>query len=86
MPFIIRYPKHIKANQRNDAIIENIDFAPTLLDFAYEESPNEMHGKSFKSILLNNKTPKNWKDKAYYHYSLHMTHHHVPAHIGLRTK
>ncbi len=34
MPFLIRYPKAIKAGTRSDAIIENVDFAPTMLDFA----------------------------------------------------
>ena len=32
MPFIVRYPKTIKAGSSSDAIVENVDFAPTLLD------------------------------------------------------
>jgi len=34
MPFLVRYPRAIKPATRSDAIIENIDFAPMLLDFA----------------------------------------------------
>ena len=86
MPFIIRYPKTIKAGTRSDAITENVDFAPTILDFAGAEIPNQMQGKSFKHILETGKEPKDWKQEAYYHYQLHMAHHLNPAHIGIRTK
>ena len=34
MPFLIRYPDLINTGQTFDTIIENVDFAPTLLDFA----------------------------------------------------
>lgn len=86
MPFIIRYPKTIKAGTRSDAITENVDFAPTILDFAGVETPSQMQGKSFKHILETGKEPKDWKQGAYYHYQLHMAHHLNPAHIGIRTK
>ena len=86
MPFIIRYPKTIKAATRSDAITENVDFAPTILDFAGIEAPKQMQGKSFKSILETGLEPTNWKKSAYYHYQLHLEHHLNPAHIGIRTK
>ena len=34
MPFIIRYPKAIKARSTSNAICMNVDFAPTFLDYA----------------------------------------------------
>ena len=34
MPLIVSYPQRIPANTRSDAIIENIDFPATMLDFA----------------------------------------------------
>lgn len=34
MPLIIRYPKAIKAGSTSSAIAMNVDFAPTILDFA----------------------------------------------------
>ena len=86
MPFIIRYPKTISQGLVNNAIIENIDFAPTLIDLGGGTIPDLMQGKSFKSILNTGKTPKDWKKAAYYHYPLHMAHHYNPAHIGLRTE
>jgi len=65
---------------------ENVDFAPTILDFANAQIPKVMQGSSFKSILEYGKEPENWKTAAYYHYYLQLEHHLVPAHIGIRTK
>lgn len=86
MPFLIRYPKAIKSAQNFDTIIENVDFAPTLLDFAGATIPKSVQGKSFKSILESGKEPKSWKKAAYYRYWMHMAHHDNPAHVGMRTK
>ncbi|MBK1875785.1 sulfatase family protein [Pelagicoccus mobilis] len=85
MPFIIRYPKTIKPG-RSDAIVENIDYAPTMLDFAGVKTPEYMHGKSFKRMLETGKEPKKWKKTAYYHYWMHMASHDNPANIAIRTK
>ncbi len=86
MPLLIRYPKTIKPGQRFDTIIENVDFAPTLLDFAGAPIPKTVQGKSFKSILESGIEPDTWKKAAYYRYWMHMAHHDNPAHIGMRTK
>lgn len=86
MPFIVRYPKTIKAGTRTDAIVENVDFGPTMLDFAGAATPQYMHGRSFKSILETRREPRDWKQAAYYHYWMHMAHHDNPAHIAIRTK
>lgn len=85
MPFIVRYPKTIKPG-RIDAIVENIDYAPTILDFAGVKTPGYMHGRSFKSILETGIEPKGWKQNAYYHYWMHMISHDNPGNIAIRTK
>jgi N-acetylglucosamine-6-sulfatase len=51
MPFIVRYPKTIKAGTRSDAIVENVDYPALMLDFAGISAPESMQGLSFKSIL-----------------------------------
>jgi len=86
MPFIVRWPKGIKAGTRTDAIIENVDFAPTMLDFAGVATPEYMQGRSFKSICETGTEPKGWKQAAYYRYWMHMAHHDNPGHVGIRTK
>lgn len=86
MPFIIRYPRAIKPGARTDAIVENVDFAPTLLDFAHVTVPALMQGRSFKSICETGREPADWKQAAYYRYWMHLAHHDNPGHLGLRTK
>jgi len=87
MPFIIRYPKTIKAGQRVDTIVENVDYAPTLLDFAgADQTPEYMQGGSFKELCETGAEPEGWKQEAYYRYWMHMAHHDNPGHMGIRTK
>lgn len=86
MPFIIRYPKAIKAGTRTDAIVENVDYAPTLLGFAGVETPDYMQGRSFQAICETGEEPDDWKQEAYYRYWMHMAHHDNPGHVGIRTK
>jgi N-acetylglucosamine-6-sulfatase len=86
MPLLIRYPKTIKAGQRVDSIVGNVDFAPTMLDFAGIKTPGYMQGRSFKSICETGREPANWPNEAYYRYWMHMAHHDNPGHVGIRTK
>jgi len=85
MPFLVRYPKMIKAGSRSDEIINNTYFAPTILDLAGVEAPDYMHGRSFVPVLRG-KTPGDWPKSTYYRYWMHMAHHDNPAHFGVRTK
>ena len=50
-PMMIRYPKKIPANQKIDAFTLNLDLAPTFLDYAGINIPQEMQGKSMKALL-----------------------------------
>ena len=86
MPFLIRYPKTIQAGSRSDAIVENVDYGPTMLDFAGIKTPPSMQGRSFRSICETGREPDGWKQEAYYRYWMHMAHHDNPAHVGIRTK
>ncbi len=86
MPFIIRYPKIIKAGARSDAIVENVDYPALMLDFANIPIPSTMQGLSFKSICETGREPKGWKKAAYYRYWMHMAHHDNPAVMAIRTK
>lgn len=87
MPFIVHYPKAFPKGIRNNSIINNTDFAPTLIDLAGGKTPSYMQGKSFKKILEKNKEPKNWKQSTYYRYWMHMGSKHAnPAHFGIRNK
>ncbi len=86
MPFIVRYPKTIKAGTRSDAIVENVDYPALMLDFASIPAPGSMQGRSFKSICETGREPKGWKQAAYYRYWMHMAHHDNPGVLAIRTK
>lgn len=87
MPLLVRYPKTIQAGTRVDALINNTDFAPTIIEMAGGEVPDYMQGNSFKSILENGTEPDGWRQSTYYRYWMHMAHRHAnPAHFGIRTK
>ncbi len=85
MPMLVRHPATIEAGSRSDAIINNTDFAPTILDLAGAKAPDYMHGRSFAPILRG-KTPADWRKATYYRYWMHLAHHANPAHFGARTK
>lgn len=84
MPLIVRYPGVVKAGSQSDAIINNTDFAPTLLDIAQGGPVGNMQGRSFAAILRGAE-PRDWRTATYYRYWMHLMHHDVPAHYGIRT-
>jgi len=85
MPFIVRHPGKVNAPKINDDIINNTDFAPTMLAMAGVDTPEYMHGRSFAGAL-DNKPLENWRQATYYRYWMHRAHHDVPAHFGVRSK
>ncbi len=43
-PLLVRYPAEIPAGTSSDALVQNLDFAPTLLDYAGVTVPKDMQG------------------------------------------
>jgi len=87
MPFLVRYPKLVKAGGRNNWLINNTDFAPTMLELAGAKAPSYMQGRSFAGTLRGETKPAHWRKATYYRYWMHMAHaHNNPAHFGIRTE
>ena len=84
MPFMISYPKLIKPKSKNNNLLLNIDFAPTLLELAGVETPEAMQGTSFVSQLTSNSD--HVREAVYYHYYEYPKWHMVQPHYGIRTK
>ena len=87
MPFLARLPGTIKAGTVDTKhLCSNLDFAQTFLDFAgignAKQLP-EMQGSSLRGIL-SGESPRDWRDAVYYRYWMHMAHHHIPSHYGVR--
>ncbi|WP_299555202.1 sulfatase [Seonamhaeicola sp.] len=85
MPLIIRHPYAVKKGVNSNILINNTDFAPTLIDMAGGTVPNYMHGRSIVPVL-NSKEPDDWRKSTYYRYWMHLEHHDIPAHMAIRSK
>lgn len=85
MPFLIRYPKEVKEKTIVNELVSNVDFAPTLLDYASISPASGMQGKSFRPLAKKSGLTE-WPNQIYYRYWMHMAHHDNPAHYGMRTK
>jgi arylsulfatase A-like enzyme len=83
-PLLIRYPPMIEAGSANADLVQNIDFAPTLLELAGLEVPEDMQGLSLLPIL--NEEETEWRDELYYHYYEYPGIHAVKRHYGIRTE
>jgi len=83
MPFLVRWPGHVKAGTRSEELIQNIDYAPTFLEVAGLDVPAEVQGTSLVPVLEQPSTAK-WRDSVYYHYYEHGGEHQVPRHEGVR--
>jgi arylsulfatase A-like enzyme len=84
MPLLMRYPRRIPSGSVNRNMVLNLDFAPTFLDLAGLEKPANMQGRSF-APMLGGRAPRDWRKAMYYRYWMHLAHHGVPAHYGVRT-
>ncbi len=82
-PLLIRYPKEIKAGTKINSMVQNLDFAPTFLDYAGAKIPADMQGQSFRKLIAG-KTAK-WRDAVYYTYYEYPSIHMVKRHYGIRT-
>lgn len=86
-PLLVRYPKAVKAGTTTEALAMNIDFAPTLLEFAGVEVPEDIQGRSLVPVLTSRKgkVPEDWREAVYYHYYEYPSWHSVKRHYGIRT-
>ena len=84
MPFIARLPGAIPVGSTGGAMVLNVDFAPTFLDYAGVAVPDDVQGKSARRVL-EGKPPKNWRTSMYYQYYEYPAVHMVRRHYGVRT-
>lgn len=88
MPLLVRYPATVAPGSVSDAIISNVDLAPTWLDYAGLRMPTFMQGVSFRGILNNGgQEPPDWQSVAYHRYWMNNDWmHHALAHYGVRDR
>ena len=84
-PLMIRWPNEIKPGITNDEMVQNLDFAQTLLEAAQIAAPGDMQGESLMPLLTNNNNQWN-RESVYYHYYEYPAVHMVKRHYGIVTK
>ncbi|WP_339711048.1 sulfatase [Cyclobacterium amurskyense] len=82
-PLLVRYPKEIKPGTKIDKLVQNLDFAPTFLDYAGVATPKEMQGESFRKLVSGESGE--WRDAVYYTYYEYPSVHMVKRHYGVAT-
>ncbi|MGB2129228.1 MAG: sulfatase family protein [Flavicella sp.] len=83
-PFLMRYPASLKRGTVVNKMIQNLDYLPTLLEYAGGEIPESAQGISFRKLLDNPNTP--WRKSIYYTYYEYPGGHDVKRHYGIRTE
>lgn len=83
-PLLISWPGKVHRSTVNNVMVQNIDFAPTILDIADVKIPSWMQGRSLEPMLRGNKKDLSRK-YLYYHYYEYSKDHTVIPHIALRS-
>lgn len=82
-PLLVRWPGHIAPGSVNNSLVQNIDYAPSILAAAGVKVPAEMQGLSLVP-LLTGKVKKLNRDQLYYHFYEYKADHTVLQHVGVR--
>lgn len=82
-PILMKYPKEIKAGTVINELVQNIDFAPTFLDYADMGIDENIQGESLRKLVKGEASE--WRDAIYYTYYEFPGEHHVKRHHGVRT-
>ena len=82
-PILMRYPKEIKPGTIVNQLVQNLDFAPTFLDYAGAKTPVDMQGLSFRNLVKGEKGQ--WRDAIFYEFFEYPAVHMVKRHYGIRT-
>jgi arylsulfatase A-like enzyme len=83
-PLLMRFPKEIKPGTKIGKLVQNLDFAPTFLDYAEVEIPEDMQGESFRELVSGE--TNEWRDAIYYTYYEYPSVHMVKRHYGVATE
>ncbi|MCH2207940.1 MAG: sulfatase [Lentisphaerales bacterium] len=84
-PLLIKWPGITKPGATCSKLVQNLDYAQTMLEMAGVSAPSDMQGKSLVP-LLKEENPA-WRESLYYHYyEGEHSWHKVAAHYGIRTE
>ena len=82
VPLLMQWKGRISAGTSTAGLVQNIDYAPTILDAAGVEPGSAMHGVSLLPLV--GPAPPDWNRDLYYHFYENPGSHGVPRHYGVR--
>lgn len=82
IPMIIFYPGKIADGTTITELVTNLDFAPTILEYAGLEKTPLMQGQSMTPLLSGE--PVKWREAVFYEYFVDLVHS-IPATLAVRT-
>ncbi len=85
IPLLVRWPGIVAPGSNSAELVQNLDFAQTMLAAAGVAAAARMQGQSLLPLLAGH-TPSDWRDALYYHYYEDPGFHGVPKHYGIITK
>jgi uncharacterized sulfatase len=80
----MKLPGRIPGGSTAKAFVQNIDYAPTFLEYAQLEKPGDMHGASLVELAAGH-PPADWRRSIYYQYFEYPGFHSVKRHYGVRS-
>jgi N-acetylglucosamine-6-sulfatase len=83
VPLLVWCPEMIEPETKITQLVQNIDIAPTILELAGVEKPEQMQGMSFTSLLQQKQIA--WRDKVFYEYYWEDAFPQTPTIFGVRT-
>ena len=83
-PLVMTLPEEFDRKGDIVEMVQNIDYAPTFLELAGVDVPDDMHGESLVP-LFRGERPKDWRTSLYYHFYEYPAEHMVKRHYGVRT-
>ncbi len=85
VPLIISTNLVINSAKSIPSLVQNIDIAQTILDYAGVEGTKEMQGLSMRPLLEKEDSNYTWRDSIYYHYNEFPGDQMIAKHYGIRT-
>lgn len=83
VPMLLYCPELVNSGMTENRMVQNIDVAPTILEYAGIDKPDDMPGYSFIPLLKGEKTA--WRDKIFYEYYWEYDFPMTPTVFGVRT-
>jgi arylsulfatase A-like enzyme len=84
IPMLMRYPRMIKAGSKSEAMVMNVDMAPTMLELGGGKPPAELQGRSVSPLFKGG--VKNWRTSFLSEYFMEKNYPRVPNWQAVRSE